>query len=208
MIYFKQNNNLIEKYYVTFDKVQLEELKNRIIYNCSFIEHKENTSEWGAGYKDFNLVRNLKSKKVGEHEYWEETRSIYKYTYDEYIPPRLVRLIDILLSGHSSSLTEIFNYDFSNDVSIDERIKKETEKFSLIDINDVYTKQEQLKKIDNLLKSKELNKDQENIKPYYDELISLIDLRLIDTISINEINRFESFFEEEVFDKENVRIRK
>ena len=81
MIYYKQNDDFIEKYNVTFDETKIMELKEKITFECSFIKHKDFTSDYGAGIKDHKLVRNLNYKKVGEHEYWEETRDIYRYTY-------------------------------------------------------------------------------------------------------------------------------
>lgn len=208
MIYFKQKGNLIEKYEVSFDKEKVEALKERIIYECSFIEHRVFVSDYGAGYKDYRLVRNLTKVKVGEKDYFEETRTIYRYTYDEYIPPKLVDYINSFINGSSTSLNLILNYDFSGDMSIDERINNSTEEFNLIPVDNIYEKKKQLEKIDSLLKAKIINENQKDIKPYYQELMSLIHFELVDSITYEEINRFESFFEEEIFDKKNVRIRK
>lgn len=208
MIYYKQNNECIEKYNITFDEEKLSRLKEVIIKECSFIEHKVVTSEYGAGYKYESLVKNLSYKKVGEHEYWEETRDIYRYTYDEYIPPRLVFLIDSLLKEYPSSIDEIFNYNINEDISFDQRVKKATEEFNKIDINSIYEKKEKLKEIDNLLKAKELNKDQKSIEPYYQELISLIHFELVDKLLVNDIYKVETFFDKEIYKYDRSRIRK
>ena len=41
MIYFRKNDEVIEKYQVDFDKEEIEKLKRKIINNCSFIQHEE-----------------------------------------------------------------------------------------------------------------------------------------------------------------------
>lgn len=97
MLYFKKKGDLIEKYQVSFDEKEIERLKNEIINNCSFIKHKEFKSDYSPRFTDESLIRNLQSTYVGEKEYFEETRDVYLYSYDEYIPPYLVELINRLL---------------------------------------------------------------------------------------------------------------
>lgn len=210
MIYFKRNNEYLEKYKVSYDKEKIEELKERIIWDCSKIEHVSFCSDYGAGIKDERLVKNFSSVYVGEKEYWEETRSIYRYTFDQYVPSELVRYIDGLLNGVSSSIDMIFNYDFKNDKSIDELIEEAMISFNSIDPEKVYDKQQQLKYIDKLLESKKVGANQKDIRPYYQELIGLIHLELTDKILISEIDRVFSFLEEEQlnYEKVNTRTRK
>ena len=208
MIYYKQNDEVIEKYNVTFDETKIIKLKERIIFECSFIKHKEYTSDYGAGFKDHKLVKNFSYKKVGEHEYWEETRDIYKYVYDEYIPPKLVGFIDYLLKGTPTSIDAILNYNILQDISLDQRIEIATKEFNEIDINRMFVKKEKLREIDNLIKAKKMNENQKSIEPYYKELISLIKFELIDTLSVSDIDRLETFFEKEIHKYDKARIRK
>lgn len=206
-MYFKKNNEYLEKYEVSYDKEKIEELKERIIWDCSKIKHVSFCSDYGAGIKDESLVKNFSSVLVGEKEYWEETRSIYRYTFDQYVPSELVKYIDGLLNGFSSSIDMIFNYDFKNDKSIDELIEEAMIKFNSIDPEKVYDKQQQLKYIDNLLESKKVGANQKDIRPYYQELIGLIHFKLIDKILINDINRVYSFLEAEQPNYEKVNVR-
>ena len=37
MIYFRKNDEVIEKYLVNFDKEEIEKLKKEIIDNCSYL---------------------------------------------------------------------------------------------------------------------------------------------------------------------------
>ena len=39
MIYFRKNDEVIEKYQVNFDKEEIEKIKKEIIDNCSYVEH-------------------------------------------------------------------------------------------------------------------------------------------------------------------------
>lgn len=208
MIYFKKNNEYLEKYEVTYDKEKVEQLKERIIFECSRIEHRQYCSDYGSCIRDEKLVKNFKAVLVGKHEYWEETRNVYKYTYDEYVPSDLVKYIDELLNDYSSSIDKIFNYDFKNDKSIDGLINEAMIKFNNMDQEDVIDKQQHLKYLDNLLESKKINSTQKDIRPYYQELIPLIGFELVDKILISDIARVYLFLEQDQFELEKVNVRK
>ena len=208
MIYFKKNNEYLEKYEVTYDKEKVEQLKQRIIFECSRVEHREYCSDYGSCIRDRKLVKNFRAVIVGEKEYWEETRDIYKYTYDEYVPSDLVNHIDGLLNNVSSSIDNIFNYNFKNDKSIDEVINEAMITFNNIDPERLFQKQQQLKYINNLLESKRVNDTQKDIKPYYKELITLINFELIDKILINDVNKVYLFLDEQEFELQKVNVRK
>ncbi len=208
MIYFKKNDEYLEKYEVTYDKEKVEQLKTRIIFECSRVEHREYCSDYGSCIRDEKLVKNFKAVLVGKKEYWEETRNVYKYIYDEYVPSDLVKYIDELLNDFSSSIDKIFNYDFKNDKSIDDLINEAMIKFNNMDQEDVIDKQQHLKYLDNLLESKRINSTQKDIRPYYQELISLIGFELVDKILINDIARVYLFLEQDQFELEKVNVRK
>ncbi len=63
------------------------------------------------------------------------------------------------------------------------------------------------KELEDLLKLEELNKNQEPIDPYFEELVSLVDFRLVDTIGKNEINRINEFFDEEIIPFEMKKVK-
>ena len=87
MIYFKKNDELIEKYQIIFNKEKVEKLKSEIINNCSFITHEEYESDYSPRFTD-EIIRNFKCSLTGKKkDYFEETRDIYLYSYDEYKPP-------------------------------------------------------------------------------------------------------------------------
>ena len=199
MIYFRKNNDLIEKYNVNFDKSKIKNLRQEIIDNCSFIEHIEFESDYSPRFIDESLIKNFYYKNTGEKkEYFEETRDIYFYSYDEYKPPYLIKLIDKLLNNEENVLRQIFSYDTSIKTGIDEinnKIKKLNTEFNKIDIYNIEDKKNKLNEIEELVKLKKLNKNQKNIENYYNELITLIDIKLVDKISVSELKRIESFLE-------------
>ena len=198
MIYFRKNDEVIEKYQVDFDKEEIEKLKKEIINNCSFIQHEEYESDYSPRFTD-EIIRNFTYTPTGkEKEYFEETRDIYRYSYDEYKPPYLVKLINQLLNGNSKAIDEILNYDISTKSSIDDRINLANQEFSKIAPEDITKKKEKLKELEeleDLLKAKELNKNQQSIDAYYNQLIGLIKFDLVDSLSISELGRIESFLE-------------
>lgn len=200
MVYLKRNNDVVEKYKFDFDKERIEKLKNEIVNKCSFIEHKEYESDSYISI-DVNTVKNFMCNLIGKKEYFEEVRDVYFYQYDEYNPPYLVELINRLLKDDSSAIEEILNYDISHELSIDDKIALVNKEFIKIDSKDITKRKEKLKEIERLLKVQELNKDQQNIEFYYDQLIGLINFDLIDSISISKISRVESFLEIKLNDK-------
>lgn len=52
MYYFKQIENKIEKYKVTYDKTKLEQVRNEVIDNCSQIIHRSIECEGYAVEED------------------------------------------------------------------------------------------------------------------------------------------------------------
>ena len=197
MLYFRKNDDVIEKYQVNFDKEKIKKLKQEIINNCSFITHIEYESDC-APILSNEIVRNFTYTPTGkEKEYFEETRDIYHYSYDRYEPPYLVALINqlLLLNDNSKVIDQILNYEIASKSTIDDKIELAYKEFKEIDPENATKKAKKLKELENLLKAKKLNINQQNIDLYYNQLIELIKFNLIDSLPINELNKIESFLE-------------
>ena len=197
MLYFRKNDDVIEKYQVNFDKEKIKKLKQEIINNCSFITHIEYEGDY-APILSNEIVRNFTYTPTGkEREYFEETRDIYHYSYDRYEPPYLVALINqlLLLNDNSKVIDQILNYEIASKSTIDDKIELAYKEFKEIDPENATKKDEKLKELENLLKEKKLNINQQNIDLYYNQLIELIKFNLIDSLPINELNKIESFLE-------------
>lgn len=195
MFYFRKNGEVIEKYQVHFDKDEIEKLKKQIINNCSFIEHKVYVSDYEPRFTN-EIIRNFTCTPTGrKKEYFEETRELYQYSYDEYKPPYLVGLINQFLNGDSKAIDNILNYNISPKSTLDDRINLANKEFNRIAPEDINKKKEKLKELEDLLKTRELNKNQQSIDLYYAQLIELIKFDLIDSLPISELVKIESFLE-------------
>ena len=198
MYYFINKKDIVEKYYVTYNKEEIEKIKIEIINNCSEIEHHEYDSSHAPNRYDFLKIRNFKEKFVGIQESRDTLqypdKKIYHYSYDEYKYPDLVYYIDELLKGNVSVLVKIFHYT-NNQLSIEERLEKASLELDSIDNFEIDKKRAKLDEIQKLIELKELNKNQKNVDEYVEKLKNLITLELVDTISKKEIDRVNSFFE-------------
>ena len=197
MLYFRKNDDVIEKYQIDFDKEKIKKLKQEIINNCSLIKHIEYESDYTPILSN-EIVKNFTYTRTGkEREYFEETRDIYHYSYDKYEPPYLVALINqlLLLNDNSKVIDQILNYEIASKSTIDDKIELAYKEFKKIDPENATKKAEKLKELENLLKAKKLNINQQNIELYYNQLMELIKFNLIDSLPINELNKIESFLE-------------
>ncbi len=193
MIYFRKNDEVIEKYQIDFDKEELEILKEKIIDNCSYIKHEKYESDYSPRFTD-EIIKNFRCTPTGRvKEYFEETRRIDLYSYDEYKPPYLVKLINDLLKGNPTAIDKIFKYDISTKSTIENRINLAVQDFTKINSENICERKAKLKELEELLKAKELSEGQQSIELYYNQLIGLIKINLIDSLSISELGRIESF---------------
>lgn len=142
------------------------------------------------------IVRNFTCTPTGkEKEYFEETRKIYHFSYDKYESTYLVALINQLLNDNSKVIDQILNYEISSKSTIDDSIELAYKEFKEIDPENVTKKAEKLKELEDLLKAKNYNINQQNIDLYYKGLIELIKFNLIDSLPLSELIKIESFLE-------------
>ena len=199
MFYYKLVDGKLFKYNVLFNKDKIEKLKDEIIDNCSFIKHVELDSDYGPYFSDYRYVRNYRYYDTGKDmEYFEETRSIYHYSYDLLEPTKLVNLINALLNGNSEAIDEIMNYRIYKTSKIDRDIKAKNKEFAnLLASNNIKKKKEVLKELEELIKLKDLNKNQVSEEEYYKQLLNLIKFDLVDKVNLGDVYRMERFFNTE-----------
>lgn len=192
MFYFKVDNEVALKYQVNYNGKEIEKLREDIIHNCSIIIHREYYNHYPPHFTDKSLVFNYKSMFAFEKEYFEETKDIYLYTFDEYKPPYLIKLVDRLLKEDVSVIDEILNYKGEDKVSFDEEINLVNKEY--LNADNIFERQQRIKELENLLNQKNLNKNQQGTYIYYQKLLSLIKFELIDTLSLDYIQRVEDFY--------------
>ena len=192
MFYFKVEKEVVLKYQVNFNREEIEKLRENIIHNCSHIVHREYYNTCPPNFTDKSLIFNFKSTFAFEKEYFEETKDVYLYTFDEYEVPYLIKLINRLLKEDATVLEEILNYKVEDKASLEEQINFVNQEYLKAD--NVFKRQEKLKELESLLSQKNLNKNQQSTYIYYQKLLSLIKFELIDTLPLDYIQRVEDFY--------------
>lgn len=196
MYYYVENNDKIEKYEIEFDKEKLKKLKIEIINKCSEITHKEYNNTIEPNYFDYLKIRNYQSKQIGtvEGRDYAPDKTLYHISYDEYIFPYLVTLIDRLLKNDIEALNEIFNPSIEKEkISFTQRIEnlsKEIDEINNFDTNKKITKLQELQK---LIETQKLNSSQLPVSLYYTKVQELITFKYINSMKITEIEKTESF---------------
>ena len=200
MLYFVKKGNRIEKYEVTYDKAEMEKLKYEIIENCSEIIHHSYDDTAGPDEDDYLRTRNLIKTKVGVREHNDfydiAPETVYHFEYDEYEFPYLVSLIDMLRHNNAGAREMILNPDFSYEPeSFEKRINDLMKKASRISNRKTKEKIAILEDLARLTNQSELNANQKSVKEYYPIVQKLINLRIIDSIQLTELEKIQSFFE-------------
>ena len=194
MIY-KQNGNIIEKYEVVLDRERIEKLRISIINDCSYIAHREYRTTIVRGYdKEPLRFRKVRFDRIGWKEFRDGPDEMeYLVSFDEYIFPDVIKLIDRLLKGDESVLEELFKSKESGK-NIDELIEKKSKELDNIDNLDIKNKQRVLNELSDLLDKKELNKNQRPIDIYMEDIKKSISISLVDTIDLEMVERVEGFY--------------
>lgn len=205
MYYFYENDYYIYRKEISIDKEKIEQLKKQIIENCSRITHTEYDSDYAPNINNL-LVRNYSETFVEYKEYFEETRKVMHYSYDLLIQPKLIKLINRLLSDDISAIEEIINYDYKSEITIDDIIKAKNEELEIIDNNSYAKKIEVLKELEKLMYDKELNKNQQSTEEYYHKLLSLIVEKKTIQYRKKDLREFLYFFDKDLKIENGVHI--
>lgn len=200
MYYIEQQNDELVKYEIQINKKKLEKIKYEVIENCGEITHHSFQSDYAPRDLDFNHIFNYSYTYVGTKEYFEETRDVYQYEYDEYSDTRLVTLIDQILKGDLSIIPELNNprkQDNQKD-NTGENIKKKLKQLLSLDTKEISTWQ--LEKIKQELKeyqtNQKLNSDRKSDIEYYPQVLSCIKITEISRMSIDKIQKIDCLMEE------------
>ena len=198
MYYFYKNNDFIYKKSISFDNDKIDKIRNGLINNCSVIIHREYDSDY-APTLDNSLVRNYNEAFVGYKEYFEENRRVIHYSYDLLIPPKLVNLIDRLLSGDVTALHEIhYNYYFGFEKTIDDMIESKNNELRKTQNKNATNTIKILNELRELMKCKELNKNQISTYDYYYQLLNCINEKTVSKLDKKTFDKVNNFFDNNV----------
>jgi len=199
-IFIKTKDEIL-KYEVIFDKEGLLKLKYEIIDKCSLITHFDYEDTYLPkmyGIDDYLKYRNYSETKIGVREYndfYSMPEDLYRIKYDEYKFPYLVELINKLMDNDIGVVKEIYNINYKKEIiSVDEMIKNQKKIIESIDDIKVDKKIKELKKMQDLLKQKELNKNQINVNKYYSKVKKLIKFNFVDSLRCEDSKRVFNFY--------------
>lgn len=202
MIYIKEKDS-IKKYQVEIDKKKLENLKIKIIDECSKIEHIKRL-ECPLAFPNENdclHVRNFTKKyvKSNENDFFHnpDLNDLYKIEYDFYHDPEIVKIIDRVLNNDEGSIFELLKYKPKTEETcledkLNEIIKNKSNDEKLI---------ETLEETKDLLKQKKINAKQKKVNVFLPDVKSCVKLMLLDEISIDDYNRVYNFMDKEKQEK-------
>lgn len=203
MTYYQEEKDEVIKYDVILNKEKLTKLRDEIIDNCSKIVHKKYESDIEPDFFDVKRYRNYSAKKTGRvKEYYGENKDIYELEYDEYIYPKLISYIDMLLTGDFTSAYESLkvykgeiqeeSIEDDNFPEIKQCIEQELTKAE-ININ-ISMLKALLNKVEEYQNNLKLNQKRKSDMNYYHEVMSCITLTEIDRITKVEVKRVENFY--------------
>ena len=197
MYYFEVLEDKVNKYEVSFDRDIMEELRIEIINNCSEIVHHNYIENYDhrLDETDYLRIRRYSRIYVGIDE--KSNSSMYRYIYDEYKFPKLVFLIDKLLNGDTSVIGEIFSpsLDKDNNLSYTDRIGILIKEIGSIN-NEHDKKKTKVRELMRLISLAKINKGKRSDREYYSRVRELIQINLVDSISLNEVYRLNNFFKD------------
>ena len=149
------------------------------------------------GDKVFNLTKKFINSQANRNFFGPTFIDVYEVSYDYYIYPEIIDIIDGVLKENSSMTLKLLNY--STNHKSEKEIVKEKINLLLKDdelLND-FNKQYELKRI---IEEYNNTKYGKSINKYLDEVKNCITLNLIDELSEEEYDKACSFF---CLDKDN-----
>ncbi len=194
LYYYSLNDGNVEKYKISIDKEKLSKIKEKSIYKCG---KKKKVSYNGTRFfKDNKYYTDFKQTEMGWKEYNDgPDERLYNYSYIEYEPTYLSKLIDIIISSSSEkAIRELFQMDLSKEFcGFQKEINDILNKASKISDSDYKNKINALNELKNIYEKKEFNSDREDISIYYKEAFTCFHVELIDKIRLKEYNKVINF---------------
>ena len=195
MVYVKEQNS-IKKYNVEVDKEKLNELRNKIILNCSYLTHFERKlrEDDVPNEDDYLTYRNLKKQFIGIVETrdffssgWE---NLYKVAYDMATFPEVIKLIDEVMNDKYNNILVLINYK-------EPKVKHEKQKtnINISSIEEARNAKDKIDEIINTFYNQKLNENRVSVNNYMNEVKSCIKLILVDELDFESYNIVYKFFD-------------
>ena len=206
MYYFRIKDGYVIQYSVQIDIDRLKKLRTDIIENCSTIQHMHYKTIRRPNQYDTEHIRNYRQNFVRVIQYNDICTPDdieYDVEYDQLIHHEMVSYIDLLIKGNTCVINKI---DDVQDASYDKEMLLLEEQEKLIkDLNSCGHKEVQsivlllnqnLEKLAQCSKEKELNKNQSPITFYKKQVLECIHLKEVSKLSLNYILEVQEFLNE------------
>lgn len=222
MIY-EYENGILTAYNVKVDVEKLQQIRKNIVENCSVIRHSRTFFENDGVDRKIEIQKQKEqSGKIlvynFEKEKYDDNYDLY--TYDEYIVPNIIRIIDMILKGHHNFLKGLFNT--ADVIANKKRTAEYVTEYKYAQIFEAISKLEKYTKNNKdsslLCDAKELIETYEDcsltlpklsIKDYYAQLQNCFELTKVQekSVDINELNKLKEQYGDnwynEIIDKLN-----
>ena len=196
MYVYEKNDESIKKYEVFYDREKLEDLKDRVISNCSLTKHiKTNTTNPYSIKGSLNYeIRNLTYKQNPSIDRFDHFEDDYDVEYDKVIYPNLVGIIYSFLRNEVSAIKDLKDYEVENLTdSIAIKIELLNDAINTISNTEFSLKKKKLDELEELVNEAELNENKESTEIYFEELKSLITAQFIDEIDLDTLDHAAEF---------------
>ena len=189
----KKEDNCLKKYDVLIDKEELKKLRYEIIINCSCLKHfsgelKEDNlpiDKYNV-YKIINYKENFIRQDSNKDFYGPPMINVYRVTYDYYVYPDIINLIDGVLNEENDKILQLLNYDCKQKEDIKSLKEKEIKK--LLEEKDIFKNQNRLQILEDKLQEYKNTCYGKPISEYLDKVKHCIIISLVD-----EYKRFCAF---------------
>ncbi len=207
MIVFKVDGGYVRKYNVTYDKEQIEKLRDKLIIHCSKKKHitKESTVDPQELINPFaETITRLKIKNTGRTKSYDDTHEdkiIYQYDYILVTYPLLAYLLNELLAGNDNIMAAIMHYKIEKPINYNRLYMEETLILNKLIHIDIKEAKKLLLELNDLVEIIELNENCESTEAYYNDLINnILKFEEIAKISIEQIIEYKEFFDDKTID--------
>lgn len=193
----KKEGNYLRKYDVYINKKELENLRFEIIVNCSNLKHiTEEVREDHLCRDRYNIEKVINynetfiRKDCNNDFYGPPMINIYKVSYDKYIYPEIIGLIDGVLNGENKMILQLLDYKYEDD---DEKTKQQNKIQKMLDDKDLLNSDEKIFSLESILKEYKNTRYGKSVKKYINKVKQCIEIYLVDEYSYEQYQRFCSF---------------
>ncbi len=201
MYYIEYIGEEFVKYEVSLEEKKLEELRDKIIRNCGeIVPHCYQGTKSQVNPYDLVHISNYNEKFIRwyqPNDFYSSAEKIYEFSYEEYKDTKLSLLIDSLLKGDVSAITEIKNLKLERRKVSLKNPKKDLSKLLSLPADKIDTKKmEKLKKeLENYQYYRELNKNQKSEREYSPLVFACINMTEIERYSISKVMEYQTLMQ-------------